>query len=315
MADQLIKVITKDEAFRAFALDGTKLVEEAAESHETSRLATVVLGRALLATEILAQASLKGEERLNVKMAGRGPIGQIVTEADTKGAVRGYVSNPEIENIVNDHNQLNVAGAVGNNGAFTVTKFAPYSNPYIGQSIMVSGEIGDDFTYYLTHSEQIPSVIGVGVTMNPDDTVKAAGGFMVQALPGATDAQLADLNQKLQDMPALATLLGRKEGPLAILDAIFGDQNYDELQAMQIGLAAEPAKEAYAAQLATLPSHEIQAMIDEDGGAEIRGKFSGKKHYFTAAELDTILQEVLKREADDEKQKEQDEQENDTKKD
>lgn len=314
MADQLIKVITKGEAFRAFALDGTKLVEEAAESHETSRLATVVLGRALLATEILAQASLKGEERLNVKMNGRGPIGQIVTEADTNGAVRGYVSNPGIENIVNDDNQLNVAGAVGNNGSFTVTKFAPYSNPYIGQSVMVSGEIGDDFTYYITHSEQIPTVIGVGVTMNPDDTVKAAGGFMVQALPDATDAQLADLNQQLQDMPALATLLGHKQGPLAILDAIFGDRNYDELQAKAIGLAAEPAKEAYADQLATLPSHEIQAMIDEDGGAEIRGKFSGKKHHFTAAELDTILQKVLKREAEEAKQKEDDADESDSKK-
>lgn len=296
MADQLIKVITKDEAFRAFAVDGTKLVQEAASAHETSRLATVILGRALLATEILAQATLKGEERLNVKMAGRGPIGQIVTEADTKGAVRGYVSNPKIEPIVNDDNQLNVAGAVGNNGSFQVTKFAPYSNPYIGQSIMVSGEIGDDFTYYLTHSEQIPSVIGVGVTMNPDNSVKAAGGFLVQALPGASDAQLAGLNEKLQKMPALATLLGNKKGPLAILDAILGEQNYSKLQAVTIGLAAEPSKDAYAAQLATLPSHEIQAMIDEDGGAEVRGKFSGKRHQFTAHELEVILKDVLKRE-------------------
>ncbi|MBS9335601.1 Hsp33 family molecular chaperone HslO [Fructobacillus sp. M1-13] len=302
MADQLIKVITKDEAFRAFAVDGTTLVQEAAEAHETSRLASVVLGRALLATEILAQAALKGEERLNVKMSGRGPIGQIVTEADTHGAVRGYVSNPNIEPIVNDDNQLNVAGAVGNNGSFQVTKFAPYSNPYIGQSIMVSGEIGDDFTYYLTHSEQIPSVVGVGVTMNPDDTVKAAGGFLIQALPGATDEQLVELNNKLQKMPALSTLLGNKKGPLAILDAVLGDKNYHELQAMTIGLAAEPDKEAYAKQLATLPSSEIQAMIDEDGGAEVRGKFSGKKHQFTAHELDIILQGVLKREAEEDKQ-------------
>lgn len=297
MSDQLIKVITKDEAFRAFAVDGTKLVQEAASAHHASRIAAVVLGRALLATEILAQATLKGEERLGVKMDGKGPIGNVVTEADAHGAVRGYVTNPQLQPIVNDDDQLNIAGAVGNHGSFQVTKLAPYSKPYLGQSIIVSGEIGDDFTYYLTQSEQIPSVIGVGVTMNPDDTVASAGGFLVQALPGATDTQLDQLDADLKKMTPLAKLLSEKKGPLAILDDLLGQDNYTSLDSVAIGLAAEPPKEAYAEMLKTLPSHEVQAMIDEDGGAEIVGRFSGKKHYFKAAELEKILKGILQRES------------------
>ncbi|NLS38297.1 Hsp33 family molecular chaperone HslO [Fructobacillus tropaeoli] len=298
MSDQLIKVITKDEAFRAFAIDGTKLVQEAASAHHASRIATVVLGRALLATEILAQATLKGEERLGVKMDGKGPIGNVVTEADAHGAVRGYVTNPQLEPIVNDDDQLNVAGAVGNHGSFQVTKLAPYSKPYLGQSIIVSGEIGDDFTYYLTQSEQIPSVIGVGVTMNPDDTVASAGGFLVQALPGATDAQLDQLDEHLKQMTPLSELLSEKKGPLAVLDDLLGKDNYTSLASVAVGIAAEPPKEAYGEMLATLPSHEVQAMIDEDGGAEVVGRFSGKKHYFESDELEGILSKILKREAE-----------------
>ncbi|GAO99375.1 Hsp33 family molecular chaperone HslO [Fructobacillus ficulneus] len=313
MADQLIKVITKDKAFRAFAIDGTQLVAKAAEAHNASRIATVVLGRALLATEILAQAILKGEERLGVQMDGRGPIGKVVTEANAHGAVRGYVTNPQLEPIVNDEDQLNIAGAVGNHGSFQVTKLAPYSKPYIGQSIIVSGEIGDDFTYYLTQSEQIPSVIGVGVTMNADGTVAQAGGFLVQALPGTTDAQLDDLDQKLKQMKPLAELLAEKKGPLVILDNLIGQGNYTSLDSVSVGLAAEPAKDAYAEMLATLPSHEVQAMIDEDGGAEVVGRFSGKKHYFEAAELEKILKTVLEREARAEEGDETDQDQDDSK--
>ncbi|WAM38895.1 Hsp33 family molecular chaperone HslO [Leuconostoc pseudomesenteroides] len=292
MADQFIKAITKNNDFRAFAVNGTNLVREAAQTHDTTRIASVVLGRGLLASTLMAQAVLKGEERLAIQLNGRGPIGNVVVEADAKGSVRGYVTNPQLDVILNDAGQLDVAQAVGHNGVLQVTKFAPYANPYIGQSQLVSGEIGDDFTYYLAQSEQIPSAIGVSVYMNEDDTVGVAGGFLVQALPGATDASIDQLEKALANMRPLSDMLSDGYTPLDILEEIFGKGEVNILQTAGVGLAAEPPKSAYAKMLATLPAEEIKAMIDEDDGAEVVGKFSGKRYFFTATELREILQQI-----------------------
>lgn len=292
MADQFIKAITKNNDFRAFAVNGTNLVREAAQTHDTTRIASVVLGRGLLASTLMAQAVLKGEERLSIQLNGRGPIGNVVVEADAKGSVRGYVTNPQLDVILNDAGQLDVAQAVGHNGVLQVTKFAPYANPYIGQSQLVSGEIGDDFTYYLAQSEQIPSAIGVSVYMNEDDTVGVAGGFLVQALPGASDASIDQLEKALANMRPLSDMLSDGYTPLNILEEIFGKGEVNILQTAGVGLAAEPPKSAYAKMLATLPAEEIKAMIDEDDGAEVVGKFSGKRYFFTATELREILKQI-----------------------
>ena len=292
MADQFIKAITKNNDFRAFAVNGTNLVREAAQTHDTTRIASVVLGRGLLASTLMAQAVLKGEERLSIQLNGRGPIGNVVVEADAKGSVRGYVTNPQLDVVLNDAGQMDVAQAVGHNGVLQVTKFAPYANPYIGQSQLVSGEIGDDFTYYLAQSEQIPSAIGVSVYMNEDDTVGVAGGFLVQALPGASDASIDQLEKALANMRPLSDMLSDRYTPLDILEEIFGKGEVNILQTAGVGLAAEPPKSAYAKMLATLPAEEIKAMIDEDDGAEVVGKFSGKRYFFTATELREILQQI-----------------------
>ncbi|AHF18560.1 Disulfide bond chaperones of the HSP33 family [Leuconostoc mesenteroides KFRI-MG] len=294
MADQFIKAITKNKYFRTFAVNGTNLVHQAAQIHETSRIAAVVLGRSLLATTLAAQAVLKGEETLSTKINGRGPIGNVVVESDAKGSVRGYVTNPNLETLINEAGQLDVAKAVGKNGFLQVTKFAPYSDPYIGQSQLVSGEIGDDFTYYLAQSEQTPSVIGVSVYMNSDDTVAGAGGFLVQALPDATDEAIDQLEVALKNMKPLSEMIQERYTPLEVLEEIFGKGEVEILQTAGIGLAAEPSKDAYAKMLLTLPASEIQAMIKEDHGAEIVGKFSGKRYFFTEEQLSEILRQIEK---------------------
>lgn len=294
MADQFIKAITKNKYFRTFAVNGTNLVHQAAQIHETSRIAAVVLGRSLLATTLAAQAVLKGEETLSTKINGRGPIGNVVVESDAKGSVRGYVTNPNLETLINEARQLDVAKAVGKNGFLQVTKFAPYSDPYIGQSQLVSGEIGDDFTYYLAQSEQTPSVIGVSVYMNSDDTVAGAGGFLVQALPDATDEAIDQLEVALKNMKPLSEMIQERYTPLEVLEEIFGKGEVEILQTAGIGLAAEPSKDAYAKMLLTLPASEIQAMIKEDHGAEIVGKFSGKRYFFTEEQLSEILKQIEK---------------------
>jgi molecular chaperone Hsp33 len=294
MADQFIKAITKNKYFRTFAVNGTNLVHQAAQIHETSRIAAVVLGRSLLATTLAAQAVLKGEETLSTKINGRGPIGNVVVESDAKGSVRGYVTNPNLETLINEAGQLDVAKAVGKNGFLQVTKFAPYSDPYIGQSQLVSGEIGDDFTYYLAQSEQTPSVIGASVYMNSDDTVAGAGGFLVQALPDATDEAIDQLEVALKNMKPLSEMIQERYTPLEVLEEIFGKGEVEILQTAGIGLAAEPSKDAYAKMLLTLPASEIQAMIKEDHGAEIVGKFSGKRYFFTEEQLSEILKQIEK---------------------
>ncbi|MFT8538671.1 MAG: Hsp33 family molecular chaperone HslO [Leuconostoc mesenteroides] len=294
MADQFIKAITKNKYFRTSAVNGTNLVHQAAQIHETSRIAAVVLGRSLLATTLAAQAVLKGEETLSTKINGRGPIGNVVVESDAKGSVRGYVTNPNLETLINEAGQLDVAKAVGKNGFLQVTKFAPYSDPYIGQSQLVSGEIGDDFTYYLAQSEQTPSVIGVSVYMNSDDTVAGAGGFLVQALPDATDEAIDQLEVALKNMKPLSEMIQERYTPLEVLEEIFGKGEVEILQTAGIGLAAEPSKDAYAKMLLTLPASEIQAMIKEDHGAEIVGKFSGKRYFFTEEQLSEILKQIEK---------------------
>jgi len=247
-----------------------------------------------LATTLTAQAVLKGEETLSTKINGRGPIGNVVVESDAKGSVRGYVTNPNLETLINEAGQLDVAKAVGKNGFLQVTKFAPYSDPYIGQSQLVSGEIGDDFTYYLAQSEQTPSVIGVSVYMNSDDTVAGAGGFLVQALPDATDEAIDQLEVALKNMKPLSEMIQERYTPLEVLEEIFGKGEVEILQTAGIGLAAEPSKDAYAKMLLTLPASEIQAMIKEDHGAEIVGKFSGKRYFFTEEQLSEILKQIEK---------------------
>ncbi|CAM3097163.1 Hsp33 family molecular chaperone HslO [Leuconostoc rapi] len=292
MSDQFIKTITKNKNFRAYALNGKNLVREAAVAHETTRMAAVVLGRGLLATTLTAQSVLKGEERMSIQINGRGPVGNVVVEADAKGSVRGYVTNPQLEPVFDDKGQLDVSQAVGTNGFLQITKFAPYANPYIGQSQLVSGEIGDDFTYYLAQSEQIPSVVGVSVYMNPDDTVEAAGGFLVQALPDATDEAIDELENALKNMKPLSEMLVAGYTPLEMLEAIFGKNEVEILQVAGVGLAAEPDKSAYRQMLTTLPAKEVQAMIDEDNGAEVVGKFSGKRYFFTVDELRDVILEI-----------------------
>lgn len=292
MQDNLIKAITKDGYFRAYAINGTHLVSQSAQTHQTSRLGSVVLGRGLLATLLTANAVLKGEERLSITINGRGPIGNLVVEANAKGSVRGYVTNPQIENITDDAGHLSVGQAVGQNGFLQITKFAPYSDPYIGQIQLATGEIGDDFTYYLAQSEQIPSVVGVSVYMNEDDTVSLAGGFLIQGLPGVTESALRQLEESLAQLPALPDMLKVGLTPLQVLEKIFGMDALDVLVDEPVGLASEPTKAEYAKMLGNLSANELQNMIDEDHGAEVVGKFSGKKYFFDEDELKVILKEI-----------------------
>lgn len=292
MNDYIVKAITENNKFRIYALTGHDLVEKAMKNHETSRIASIVLGRALLGSLLVSSSVLKGEERMNLSFNGRGPIGKVVVEATANGVVRGYVTNPQLKTSYKEDGTLSVGDAVGSNGTLDITKFAPYSTPFIGQINLVDGEIGTDLTYYLAQSEQIPSLVGVSVYMADNDDVQYAAGFLIQALPGASDEEIAAIEKNVEQLPALHSLLAEGKTPEDIVQMLAGDQAIKILETNAIGLAKEPTKEDYAKMLKTLHKDEILAMINEDHGAEIKGKFSGKKIYFSEEELREILVEI-----------------------
>ncbi|MFT8323897.1 Hsp33 family molecular chaperone HslO [Oenococcus sicerae] len=287
--DYLAKSLTTNGHFRAYVTDMSQTVQQAAEMHATSPDATIVLGRALIATALTGTSLLKGNDQIHVNINGRGPIGQIVTETDANANLRGYVTNPKAV-AENGRNGLpDIAGLVGLKGSLKMTKIQPGLKPYVGQVALITSEIGDDFTYYLAQSEQIPSAVGVSVFVDSKGKVQHAGGILLQTMPGASDTELDLLEQHLAKMPNISSMLAEGLTANQILENLFAHLKLTVLETMPVQLAPELDKNWYAEAIATLPAQEIQAMIDEDHGAEIVGRFTNKKYQFSENELKGIL--------------------------
>lgn len=174
--DYLVKAITNHSAFRAYVVDATKVVREAQKRHDTWSASSAALGRSLVGTILLANSVLKGNDKMTVKIQGNGPTGAIVVDGDATGKVKGYIHNPHVHLPVNTNHKIDVAGAVGKAGFLSVTKDQGLATPFTGQVPLVSGELGEDFTYYLAQSEQIPSAVGLSVFVNPDNSIEVEIG-------------------------------------------------------------------------------------------------------------------------------------------
>lgn len=283
--DYLAKSVTENGDFRAYLIDATELVKQAAEIHHTNQVGSVILGRALIGGLLSSSSVLKGDEQMQILINGGGPVGNIVVEADTKGEVRGYLSNPQPEFI-----DESVGKTVGEKGFLKVTKKAPYSKPFTGEVQLFSGEIGQDLTYYLAQSEQIPSLLGVSVFANEDGTVERAGGFLIQTLPGTTENAIEEIEKRIGSFTPLYAQLAEGLTPEVILFNLFGGSDkVNIVEKLPVHLAPELPKEYYALALSSLPEEEIQMMIDEDGGAEVNTRFTNSKYYFNEDELRDIL--------------------------
>lgn len=205
MSDQLVKALAFDKQVRLYLVNAKETVSEAQKRHDTWHTASAALGRSLIASLLLA-ANLKGEDRLSVDIQGSGPLGRILVEADNQGQVRGFVNQAHLALPLNSQGKLDVAGAVGLPGTLTVNKLIQGSRePYQGRVPLISGELGEDFTYYMAVSEQTPTAIGLSVLVDKDETVKAAGGFMVQMLPGASEETIQTVEAKLAALPPCLT--------------------------------------------------------------------------------------------------------------
>ncbi|MYV06207.1 MULTISPECIES: Hsp33 family molecular chaperone HslO [Furfurilactobacillus] len=291
MANYLVKSIIDDGNFRAYAVNSTNVVAEAQQRHDTWSAFSAALGRTLTATLLLSTSLMKGQESMTVKVQGDGPAKGIVVDADANGHVKGYIVNPHVHLPLNDKGHIDVGAAVGKNGALSVTKNLGLDKPYTGQVALVSGEIGDDFTYYLAQSEQIPSAVGVSVFVEKDNSIGVAGGFMIQVLPGASDKAISELEASLKDLPQVSQLLRDGKTPEDILNDLFGKERVKVLERVPVSFQCDCSKDKFAKDLASLPDKDLKDMITEDHGAEAVCRFCGNKYQFSEQELQTILSE------------------------
>lgn len=285
--DKLIKSISKTGSFRAYVLDSTETVKSAQDKHHTLSSSTVALGRTLIANQILA-ANQKGDSKITVKVIGDSSFGHIISVADTKGNVKGYIQNAGVDVKKTATGEVIVGPFMGN-GQFVVITDYGTGNPYTSSTPLISGEIGEDLAYYLTESEQTPSAAGLNVLLDEDNKVKVAGGFMLQVLPGASEEEISRYEKRIQKMPAISTLLESDDHIEALLKAIYGEDDYKVLAEDEIRFNCDCSRERFEAALVTLGKEELKAMVDEDHGAEITCQFCGKTYSFTEKDLEDLI--------------------------
>ncbi|MHA7966154.1 Hsp33 family molecular chaperone HslO [Paenibacillus sp. CAU 1782] len=291
LKDILIRGTAWGGKIRVFAARTTGLVEEMRRRHDTFPTATAALGRTASVGAMMG-AMLKGHEKLTIQVKGDGPIGQIVVDANALGEVRGYVDNPQAHHGSNAQGKLDVAGAVGTSGYVHVTKDLGLKEPYRGSIPIISGELGEDFTYYFAVSEQTPSAVGVGVLVENDNSVLHAGGFIVQLMPGLSDAEITRLEQAVGSMPPVTTLMAQGKTPEDILKWIVGEEDLVIHDTMELSFKCQCGRERVEQTLISLGTDELQAMIDEDGSAEIVCHFCNEAFVFNRPELEVLLTQI-----------------------
>ncbi|MFR6599880.1 MAG: Hsp33 family molecular chaperone HslO [Streptococcus sp.] len=281
--DKLIKTISESGSFRAYVLDSTETVRTAQEKHNTLSSSTVAQG-VPYCNQILA-ANQKVRAKLRLKLSGTS-FGHII--CDTKGHVKGYIQNPGVDIKKTATGEVLVGPFMGQGQFVSIIDYGT-GNPYTSSTPLISGEIGEDFAYYLTESEQTPSAVGLNVLLDEEDKVKVAGGFMLQVLPGASEEEIARYENRIQEMPAISTLLASDDHIEALLNAIYGDEPFKRLSEEELSFECDCSRERFENALLSLGKDELQAIKDEDHGAEIVCQFCQNKYEFSEADLEELI--------------------------
>ena len=290
MNDYLVRVMSKTGNIRALACTTRHLVHEACQRHGTSLTATIALGRALSGAALMG-AQLKDHQRVALKFEGNGPLKKIIVEADSEGVVRGYVGVPDAEIPLNNRH-IDVASAIGKAGFLTVTKDLRLKEPYKGVVQLYTSEIGEDLAYYLTESEQIPSAVGVGVFVESDGQISAAGGFLIQSLPPADDAAIEKLIGHIRKMPPLTELLRQHTSPEQLLEQIFQDIPTDLLGQHPLKYQCSCSKKRMEQALISLGSKELSQMLHEKHETIVTCEFCRTQYHFTREQLQNLIQQI-----------------------
>ena len=288
MGDYIVRATAADNQIRAFAATTKELVEKARAAHDTSPVATAALGR-LLTGGVMMGVMMKGEkDLLTLQVKGDGPIGGITVTADSQGHVKGYVENPDVLLPANALGKLDVGGAVGN-GMLRVIKDMGLKEPYVGQVALETGELGDDLTYYFATSEQVPSSVGLGVLMEKDNTVKQAGGFIIQLMPFTDEKVIEALEKKISEVQSVTSMLNLGMTPEDILNELLGEFHPEISEKIPAEFHCDCSKKRVEKVLISLGKKELTSIINYGKPVELKCHFCNSGYTFTTEELKEIL--------------------------
>ncbi len=291
--DYMIRAAAADDRVRAFAASTTGMVETARELHNTSPVVTAALGR-LLTGGVMMGAMMKGEkDLLTLQVRGDGPMGGMIVTADSQGNAKGYAVHPDVILHANSEGKLDVGGAVGK-GTLQVIRDLGLKEPYVGSTELISGEIAEDLTCYFAVSEQVPSSVGLGVLMNRDNTVRQAGGFILQLMPGTPDDVISRLETKLASIPPVTTMLDGGMSPEQILEELLGDMDLHVTDRMPVQFKCDCNEERIEKALVSIGRGELATMIKEGKPVEVCCQFCGKKYTFDKEQLRRLLDRAVK---------------------
>ncbi|MGN0145128.1 MAG: Hsp33 family molecular chaperone HslO [Clostridium sp.] len=289
MQDKIVKATAKNDMVRIIAGITTNLVNEGTKIHDTTPVASAAFGRMLTAGALIGSTLKSEKEVTTLKINGGGEINGITVTAHNDGSVKGVIGNPYVDRPLNEKGKLDVGGAVGTNGMLYVIKDLGLKDPYVGQVKIQTGEIAEDFAYYFTVSEQTPSAVSLGVLVDKDLSIKAAGGFIVQMLPGA-DELLADvITYRLQEIPPITTLISEGKTIEEILEYIFEGMDLKILDDMTPEYKCDCSRERVEKALISIGKDDLQEIYDEGKTEEIVCNFCNKKYEFTHENIGELL--------------------------
>ena len=290
MKDYIVRATAGNGQIRAFAATTQNLVEEARQRHNTSPVATAALGRLLTAGTMMGSMMKNDSDVLTIQIKGDGPIGGLTVTADVNGNVKGYVENPDVI-LPPKNGKLDVGEAIGI-GLLNIIKDMGLKEPYVGQTILVTSEIAEDLTYYFANSEQVPSSVGLGVLMNKDNTVRCAGGFIVQVMPFVTDEVVTKLEKNIKKISSVTSMLDDGCTPEQMLEQVLDDLDMVVTDTLPAAFKCNCSHERIEKAIISIGKKDIQEMIDEGKEVEVKCHFCNTAYTFSVDELKEILKQA-----------------------
>ena len=289
MEDRIVRAISSDGMVQASAIYSRNLTERARQIHKTLPVATAALGRALAGASMMGNA-LKGQgASLTLQIKGGGPLGTVLAVSDSEGNVRGYVTNPQVELPLRADGKLDVGGAVGHEGTLTVIKDLHMKEPYVGTIDLLGGEVAEDIAGYFVESEQIPTACGLGVLVDRDQSVKSAGGYLIQLMPGATEDTIVKVEGGIMAAGPVSALLEQDPDPEHLLRAVMSDFDLKILETQPVSYKCYCSRERVERALISLGRKELEEMIREQGSCQLSCQFCDTVYDFSKEDLERLL--------------------------
>ncbi len=293
--DEIIRAITSDGYLKAYVVNSTETIREAQGLHGTGKVASAALGRALTAALILANDMKNETDRVSVQFRSEGPIGNVVAEANGQNQVKGFVSNPDVVLPLREDGKLDVGGALGHKGTLTIVRDIGLKEPYVGTVELISGEIAEDISYYYMQSEQIPTVLGLGVLVAQNFAILSAGGFMIQLLPGAPDSIVDKVEENVKALPkSISALIADGKNATEILGMLLQGFDYQILSKKEPTYRCDCSRYRVETALISLGKTELNKMIEEEETTEVSCHYCNKKYHFSKEDLEMLLRLATK---------------------